>query len=320
MKKYFILACCILGQFYSIYGQVSYKQNFLNLLSKLPEIKSCESSYNFFTCKENSCNAYKSVKADLAKASNDLTSAQLAVNNSITSSVQPGTTMTKEQGEALQKKLDKMTPEEKQQWAMQNAQTYMNPGAAHANQDADNDVVNDAVNYIATQQQEDMKDAMKPNDLPDQLKKIEDKYQPQKNSILKTLQDALGDKNLTLSNYMYVGGEASDAEIARQTKAVNDFKKNITPVYNAELIDKLNYIKSLAQNLITKYSTLEQKIAATHFADDAEENVNKSKLFMAHQTVLNKVIEIFGEYEDVLQDYANEYAKEQQKEQVKKFD
>jgi hypothetical protein len=320
MKKILLLVTCVLGQLILIHGQDAYKQNFLNLLNKLPEIKSCESSYNFFICKDNICNGYKAVKTNMSKAAEGLSSAQLAANSTITSSAQPGTTMTKDQGEALQKKLEKMTPEEKQKWAMENAQSYMNPNAGHVNQDADNDIVNDAVNYVTQQQQADMKDAMKPNDLDSQLKKIEDKYLPQKNAILKTLQDALKDKNLTLSNYMYVGGEASDAEIARQTKAIKDFEKNIAPVYDAELIDKLTYIKTLAKNLTTKYNTLEAKVAATHYGDDAEEAINKNQLYMAHQTVLNKVLEIFGEYEDVLHDYANKYANLIHKEQVKNFD
>ena len=119
---------------------------------------------------------------------------------------------------------------------------------------------------------------------------------------------------------MYGGGEASDAEIARQTKAVNDFLKNIAPVYDAELIDKLSYIKTLGQNVVTKYSTLEQKVVATHYGDDAEEAINKNHLFMAQQTVISKVMEIFGNYEDVLGGYADEYAKMQNIQPVKKFD
>lgn len=316
-----------LGQFCLIYGQDGYKQNILNLLKKLPEIKSCENSYNFFGCKNNSCNDFKAAKSSMDKALKDVGAVQLATNNALTSSAQPGTTMTPEQADALSKKLDKMTDEEKQQWAMQNAQAMMNTGAAHANQDAGNDVVNDAVDYITKQRdqetkqmQQDLRDHNNPNDLSAQLKKIEDKYLSQKNAILKTLQDALGDKNLTLSNYMYAGGEASDAEIARQTKAVNDFRKNIMPVYDAELIDKLSYIKTLGQNVVTKYSILEQKVGATHYGDDAEEAINKNHLYMAQQTVISKVMEIFGNYEDVLGGYADEYAKMQNIQPVKKFD
>ena len=326
MKKLFVIVVCILGQFCLIYGQDGYKQNFLNLFKKLPEIKSCENSYNFFGCKNNSCNDFKAAKASMDKGLKDVGAAQTATNAALTSSA-PGTAMTPEQADALSKKLDKMTDAEKQQWAMQNAQAMMNTGGAHANQDVDNDVVNDAVNYITKQRdqetkqmQQDLRDHNNPNDLSAQLKKIEDKYLSQKNAILKTLQDALGDKTLTLSNYMYGGGEASDAEIARQTKAVNDFLKNIAPIYDAELIDKLSYIKTLGQNVVTKYSTLEQKVVATHYGDDAEEAINKNHLFMAQQTVISKVMEIFGNYEDILGGYADEYAKMQNIQPVKKFD
>ena len=318
MKKILTTAFFICATFFLIYSQNGYKMNFLDLLKKIPEIKSCENSYNFFKCSNNSCKDYKSAKNTIETAGKELSNAQLTISNSVTPG-QPTTTMSEKDGKALQEKLSKMSDAEKQQWAMQNAQSYMNPGAGHVNQDAGNDVVNDAVNYVTKQQQEDMKDAMIPNDLSAQLKKIEDKYQSQKNAILKTLQDALGDKNVTLSTYSYGSGEASDAEIARQTKAINDFKKNITPVYNAELNDKLAYLKTLNQNLIAKYNMLEEKIAATHYADDAEEATNKSPLLMMHQNILNRVNENLSAFEDLILEYANIYADMQKVERVKEI-
>lgn len=320
MKKSFVIIIVVLGQFCLLFGQNGYKQNFLNLFNKIPEIKSCEAGYNFFVCKNNSCNEFKAAKASMDEASKDITAVQLTTGNAMTSSAQPVTSMTKEQADDMSKKLDKMTDAEKQQWAMQNAQAMMNPGAAHANQDVDNTAVNDAVACATKQQQEDMKDAMKPNDLSAQLKKIEDKYQSQKNIVLKTLQDATGDKNLTLENWHTGGGIATDAEIAKEEKAMNDFRKNIIPVYNAELSEKLAYLKTLNQNLVAKYTTLEEKVAATHYGDDAEENVNKTHLYMAHQVVLNKVMENFGNFEDVLLQYANKYADLQKMSQAKGFE
>jgi hypothetical protein len=321
MKKLFVIVALMSGFVCVVPGQNNYKQNFLNFFKKIPDIKSCENSYNFFSCKNNMCNDYKATKAIMDKAFKEISDALLATNNALTSlAPQPGGTMTQEQADALSAKMDKMTDAEKQQWAMQNAQSMMNNGGAHANQDADNDVVNDAVNYATKQQQEDLKDAMKPINVQEQFKKIEDKYLPQKNSVLKTLQDALHDKNLTLSYYSYAGGEASDEEIARQTKAINDFKKSIAPVYDAELVDKLAYLKTLSQNLNTKYGTLEEKVAATHYGDDAEEAMNKNHLCMAQQKVLSNVLEIFGHYEEVLGIYADEYAKMQNMQPVKKFD
>jgi hypothetical protein len=306
MKKSILFFLVILSQFCLLRGQDSYKQNVLNLLKNLPEVKTWDASYNFFKCADNSCNGYKAVKTNLAKAFDDITSAELTTSNAMTSMAQP-TSMTKEQADALSAKLDKMTDAEKQQWAMQNAQTMMNPSAFHANQDADNTAVNDAVDYVTKQQKEDMKDGFKPSDISTQFKTIEDKYQPREDALLKAYETTCG------------GGEASDAEIARCKQAYIDYKNNVIPLYNAELNDKLSYFKSQIQKLIAKYSTTEEKEAITHYGDDAQESMNKNHLYMAQQTVLSNVMDIFGNYEDVLLYFANKYADLQKIEHVKGF-
>ena len=151
MKHYCAVLALVFSQFFLLYGQDTYKQNVLDLLKKIPDIKSSESSYLFFKCKDNNCGAYKTTKTNLAKAFDSLTAKELAVSTAMSSNVQPAS-MTSEQADALAAKLDKMTDAEKQQWAMQNAQSFMNPTAAHANEDADNTVVNDAVDYVTNQQ------------------------------------------------------------------------------------------------------------------------------------------------------------------------
>lgn len=319
MKKLSLLFWLVLSQLYLLNAQNSYKQNFLDLFKKLPEIKTCETGYAFFKCADNSCNSYKTAKATLSRALDELTNVQLALNTAVTSNVK-APSITAEDAEALAEKLEKMSDEEKQQWAMQNAHLYMNPVSTHVNQDANNIVVNDAVEYITERQREDMKDALIYVDVPAQFIKIEEKFQLQKRTILKTFNNASGIEDYDPSSGSpYIFGEATDAEVERFDKALLEFKKNIIPVYNAELNDKLVYLKSLADGLIKKYTVTEEKVASTRYADDAEENVNKTHIIIAHQAVLKEVIENFGYYEDVLLEYANKFASLQNIDPVDKF-
>jgi hypothetical protein len=319
MKKICTVLVLIFSPFFLLFGQDTYKQNILELLKKVPEIKSGEACYNLFKCKDNSCSAYKSTMENLSKAFKGITDAELAVSTAMTSNVQP-TSMTSEQADALAAKLSKMTDAEKQQWAMQNAQTFMNPMAAHANQDADNTVVNDAVEYVTRQQREDMKDVLKPSDVPAQFQTIEDKYKTQRTTLLNTFHTASGTDYDPSSPHPYVFGEASKAEVAKFDKAYNDYKLNITAINNAELNAKLAHLKKVAEGWISKYSITEGKLAATHYGDDAQENMNKNHLLMAQHTILSKVMENFGNCEDVVLDYANRYADLQKIERVKTFD
>ncbi|NJK85466.1 MAG: hypothetical protein HC906_05355 [Bacteroidales bacterium] len=49
------------------------------------------------------------------------------------------------------------------------------------------------------------------------------------------------------------------------------------------------------------------------------ESSNKSHLYLAHQQVLSRVLELFAHYERILSDYANTYADLQKVEKVKGF-
>lgn len=301
---------------YILYGQDSYKQNFLNQLKNLPELKTCKDSYIFFKCDDNSCKVFKASKESLKNALNDLTTARLAVNTAMTPALSPAS-MTPEQAEALSEKLDQMSDEEKQQWAMQNAALMMGSANMHINQDADNDVVNDAVEYVTNQQEENMSEMIKADDFPNQMRVIEEKYKSQKSNLLKNFKTASGvDYNPEIQG-SYVFGIASDEEVAMFDKALIDFKNNIAVVYEAELNDKKEYMKTLTGNLMNKYSITEEKITATNYGDDALENTNKSHLYLAHQTVLGEVLDVFVKYEEILLTYANKYADLEKIERVK---
>jgi hypothetical protein len=308
MKKTGLLFVLALSQFCLLYGQDAYKQNFLNLFKSLPEIKTCEDSYNFTRCADNSCKAYKAAGESMTAALKDLMYAQIDVNNSITAASPMGN-MTPDQAKELSEKVKKMTPAEKQQWAMQYAQGMMNNApAAHVNRDIDNTVVNDAVEYITGRLEEEMKALPNPTEVPEYLMTIENKYQPQKETLLKTFQTTSGVNHDPASSSPYIFGEASDAQIARYNKALNDWKKSITEVYNAEMNEKTGYVMTKIRDLVAKYSTTEEKIGATHYGDDAGETVNKSHLYNAHRAVLEKVMGLYNSFDSILKDYSARYS------------
>ncbi|MDD4971110.1 MAG: hypothetical protein PHT07_16910 [Paludibacter sp.] len=307
MKKTGLLFVMALCQFCLLYGQDAYKQNFLNLFKSLPEIKTCEDSYNFTRCADNSCSAYKTAGESMTAALKELMYAQIAANNSITAASPMGN-MTPDQAKALSEKMKKMTPAEKQQWAMQYAQGMMNNDpAAHVNRDMDNTVVNDAVEYITGRLEDEMNVLPNPMEVPDNLIKIENKYQPQKETLLLNFQTSSGITHDPSSSSPYIFGEASDAQIARYNKALSDWKANIAEVYNAEMTEKLSYVMTKTRDLVAKYSTTEEKIGATHYGDDAAETVNKSHLYNAHKTVLERVMGLYNNFDSILKDYSARY-------------
>jgi hypothetical protein len=316
MKKSIVVVILVLNQLCLVQAQNTYKQDLLDFLKVLPDIKTCEGSYDFLKGKDNRNASYKAAETNLEKAFNELTSAMSATSNAMTSNVQT-TSMSQADADAMSAKLDKMTPEEKQQWAMQNAMNMMNPSAVYSNEDAGNDAVNNAVDYINKQQQEEFKEITKPTNIPAQYQSIEDKYKSQKDAVLKDFRDASGTDYDPSSPIPYITGESSKEEAAKFDLAYNNYKNKMGSVLNAELNDKIAYLSTLAQNVISKYTPLEIKVAATHYGDDAKENMNKNQLLMAQQTVLGKISQIFDEYDKVLIDYANRYADLQKIDRVK---
>ena len=308
MKKTGLLFLLALCQFCFLHGQEAYKQNFLDLCKSLPEIKTCEDSYKFTQCADDVCSDYKDAVANMTAALKDLINAQLAANNSMTIASPMGN-MTPERAKDLAEKMKKMSPDEKQQWAMQYAQGMMsNAPAARVNKDIDNAVVNDAVEYVTGRLEEEMTERSKPTEVTETLMSIENRYLPQKDALLKSFQITSGVNHDPASSSPYIFGEATDAQIARYNKALGDWKKNILLVYNAELKEKLDYVRTKTRELITKYRTTEEKIGETDYGDIAAEPVNKSHLYNAHKAVLEKVMGIYSTFDSILRDYSARYS------------
>ncbi len=319
MKKIIIAIFFIVNFAIVLHGQNNYKQDFLLALDKIPEIKNCEAAYNFLACKNNSCDVYKTTKTTLAKAYKELLNLQIANNASITGST-PTSMMSPDEAKKLSEQMKKMTPEERKQWAMQNAKNFLPATNVHVNKDMNNQQVTEAVQFVTKQQEIDMQDI---NKLPEYLsvfKEIEAKYKPRKDEVLKRFQSASGTTFDPSYSTQYILGEASEEEIAEYNKALTEYKKNIVPIYDNEMNEKLRCVIQTKQNIITKYKQVEEKIALTHYIDDAKEPSNRGHLIMGHLNVLQKVRDTMDLYEGVMHEYANQYSHLLNLEPVKKFD
>ena len=304
MKKIVVITLALCCYTLSLDAQVQYKQNFLLAFNKQPNIKNCEAAYSFMCCKDDICTAFNATKAALVKSQEELTTMQVALNNSMTSPSPP--VMNAEDAQKLSERLEKMTEEEKQQWAMQNAKNFMPSAAGHVNKDMDNQPVTEAVKYVTDQEGKDLKLMNMTADYTAQFNTSEQKYKPNIEEALKKFQ------TVTHSTYSpsdpYIMGEFSNEEAAKFEKAIEDYRKTVLPIYNSEMKEKLNCVLQGEQDLVTTYTPLEVKIASTDYGDDAQEPVNKQHLIMAHVSVLQKVKTNVDIFEEVLSKYADQYA------------
>jgi hypothetical protein len=287
-------------------AQVMYKQNFLTAFGKQPDIKNCEAAYNFSCCKSNVCAVLNAAQASLAKANEELTTLHLAVTNSATSSMTPP--VNADDGKALGEKLKKMTKEEKRQWAMQNAGKYMPSAEPHVNKDIDNRPVNEAVKYIMERQENDMKDINALTETGSKLNEIEKTFKTQREKVLAKFRSVTNTTYDPSSSYVYAFGEASDQEVARFNQAVEAYKKDIQPIYNNEMKEKINCILQAEKNLTEKYTKIEEIIASTNYADDAKEPSNKLHIIKAHMSVLQNVISDINVFKNIVSDFADQYS------------
>ena len=306
MKKIIILALALCCYAISLDAQVQYKQNFLLAISKQPDIKDCEAAYSFMCCKDDICAVFNATKTKLAKAFEELTAMQVALNNSMISPSAPA--MNAEDAKKLSEQLEKMTEEEKKQWAMQNAKNYMPSMTGHMNKDIDNQPVTEAVKCVTDQQAKDLESMNLATNYTVQFNTIEQKNKPNIEKALKKFQTATRTTDSPSSPDPYHLGEFSDEDAARYKKAVEEYKKIVLPIYNSEMIEKINCVMQAEQGLVLTYTLVEEKIASTDYGDDAQEPVNKQHLIMAHINVLQKVKTNIDIFEEVLSQYADQYA------------
>jgi hypothetical protein len=82
----------------------------------------------------------------------------------------------------------------------------------------------------------------------------------------------------------------------------------VLPMYNSEMKEKLNYVLQAEKDLAAAYSPVEEKIALTNYADDAQEPSNKIHLIMGHMNVLQQVKTKIDTFDAIISDFADRYS------------
>ncbi|RPI04054.1 MAG: hypothetical protein EHM64_11200 [Ignavibacteriae bacterium] len=306
MKNFAVAVLVLCGVAASINAQVQYKQNFLLAFNKQPAIQSCEDAYSFLSGKDDRCAVFNTMKVSLAKSSEELTALQLAANSSVMPSSPAG--MTAEDGKILAEQLKKMSKEEKKQWAMQNAKNFMPAAAPHANRDMDNQPVNEAVKCVTDQQAKDLGNKNMWMDFSGPFGNIEKKYSSRIEEALLKFQTVTHTTYDPGSPMPYIAGETSDKQIAAIEQAIKEFQKTVLPVHNSELKEKLEVVLQMEKSLVSTYTQVEEKIASTDYANDAQEPSNRLHLIVGHANVLNKVNTNIETFAQLLSEYAGRYA------------
>jgi hypothetical protein len=307
MKRIVVVTVMLCSYTIVLFGQAHYKQNFLTAFGKQPVVKTCEEAYSILTKKGKEFNAFAAMKDDLAKSTEELAALQNSLAMSANATSAPA--MNAEDAKKLQDQLQKMTDAERQQWAMQNASKLMAPQTVHANKDMDNQTVMDAVEYVADRNAQNQPVTTFFTESTSQFTEIEAKYHSQIESLVKKFQAASGTNyDPSVLTNAYIFGEASEEEIARYDRALKTFNNDVLPIYNNEMKDKLNWLQQQEKTMVQNDNTTEEKIAQTHYGDDAQEPFCRQTLIMGHMNVLNRVTPSIAMYEDVLYAYADKYA------------
>lgn len=284
-------------------AQDHYRVDFLTFFKQAPSASDLEAAYRFTACKDNSCKDFTSAKTVLESALKELGNLQAAASMSALPAAKP--TMTPEEAKKMTEKLKSMSKEEKLKWAMENANSAMLTG--RVNRDIDNPVVTDAVKYVSDEQSKEGFDLGAVTRTDSVFRTVDEKYRPGRDALLKTFQKESGIQYDPISSSPYIFGEASEKQVQKFERALAAYKKEIIPVLNSEMNEKTAWLSKQKQMLTERYRITEEKIATTHYFDDAKETVNRTQLILAHTKVLRNVIEIMGSYQKVLQEYSKLY-------------
>ncbi len=289
MKKNFFLMIVLFPV--ALFGQEKYKMDFLTLFDRVPVVETCQAASDIVAGKSAAAVEFRDIRATADSAFAELNRLQLAVN--VASMPSGGPSMSVQDAKALKEKMKNMSKEEKIKWAIENAGKMMPQNAAHASKDMNNKPVNDAVASVTTAQEPDMMYYAAPTDFGQKSAAIEAKYRPALESAKEKFRTESGMEVTIIAE----GTEAMWK--AKYAGALQEYKKTVIPIFNAELKEKRDYLGQLIRTLIPKATPVEATIASTHYADDAKENSNKSLLILAHLRVLGKVQEFLGAYGEI---------------------
>jgi len=309
IKSYFVIAALLILSQGTLFGQETYKMDFLTLFDKVPAVQTCDAAFNLISCKDNGCAEYRKMRAAADSSYAELARLQYVINTEMTSLAGPS--MSAQDGKALAEKMKKMSKEEKIKWAMENSGKFMPANAGRVSKDIDNKPVNDAVAFILKALEADMMYYPSPSDCMQKFASIEGKNRAKLDAAW-TKFNAESGRGQTI-----IAEGTEELWKAKYAAALKEYAKTVIPIYNDEIREKREYLGMLVGTLKTKSKPTEEKIASTHYGDDAKENVNKSHIIMAHLRVLGKVQEYLAAYGEIFQHYADVYTDLQKLEPVK---
>jgi hypothetical protein len=279
-----------------VHGQNNYKFNFLTLLDKIPAIKGFEEDYQFMKSKGPVYQDYLKAKTAIQKAVEELTILQ--ANASQSAGEAGKSMMNPADAKSLQEKLSKMTKEEKQRWAMQNAQNFMPTQGAHVNQDINNKVVTETCQYLGELEATEMESINADVKTGQQIQEIEVKYRP-------LMEQESKDHDWG----KYAGGEGG-ISLEMEKKYAQEhvlYRKHMSALYTKEMTEKLAVYNSAVQNVKNRYKIAIEKIESTHYGDDAKEPVNHNRIIHFHGLIASRVMSALMPFENIFKSYADNY-------------
>ncbi|OQY70622.1 MAG: hypothetical protein B6D44_15465 [Ignavibacteriales bacterium UTCHB2] len=271
-----MMTIIVLGSSF-ILAQRPVKEDFIPYFSQiLPPPQNCLEAFNKMKCTVDNCNADNLFDA-LIKKCDDKNAEITAPTGSV------GDMMKELQDPEFQKKLDKMSDEEKTAWAMKISQQYQ-PQSTHFVPEPEN--VNDALDECSNIDDRISQDLENLNQLSSKnaefIKKYDDMHLKIDNKLKKELEKVP----------MVTKGEVSfpNPEIVKSLKLAaadehiaveNEYLKAEDENWKKELQD--------SRNNLTKFENL---LAKTHYGDDAKNEISKQTLASHQSMIVSSVISL----------------------------
>jgi len=279
-----------------VHGQNSYKFNFLTLFDKIPAVKGFEENYQFMKSKGLAYQDYMKAKATIQQAVEELSLLQASASHSAAEAGK--SMMNPADAKSLQEKLSKMSDDEKRQWAMQNAKNFMPAQGAHVNQDMNNTIVTETTQYLGELEATEMESIKAEAKTGQQIQEIEAKYQP-----------LMEKESMDHDWGKYAGGEGGISPEMEKKYALEHkvYREHMSALYTKEMTEELAVYHATVQNIKNRYKVALEKIASTHYGDDAKEPVNHNRIIHFHGLIASRVMSALIPFEDVFKTYAEKY-------------
>ena len=296
VKRWYGVLVLLLIQGYSVQGQNNYKFNCLTLFDKIPALKTCENAYRYVTTKGTPYQDFMKAKDRIQKTVDELSALQAAANQAMVGGGK--SMMNPADARAIKDKLKNMSAEEKKQWAMQNAKDFMPAQAAHVNQDMNNKIVTEVVQYLAELEQREMEMLDAQVKAGNRIAEIETKYKP--------LREAES-KEHDWGQYIGEIGEVTPEMEKKWAQEHEAYRKHMSDLFTKEMNEKLDIYNTMVKSLVGKYSIAMKKIESTGYGDDAKEPVNRQRIIHNHRLIASHVMGALIPFEDLFAQYAENH-------------